>query len=259
MEPPSASTVRQVTRVAGPQTRQSGHRVTDLAQIDPFVLLDRLGPTVLEPGKAGGELEQRLEGFDAITYVIRGEIEKEDEAGQQSVLRQGDVQWLTAGSGLVVSELPSRAMRELGGCLDVLHVHLALPRNLQGVPPRYQTFGRSRLPQVSGSGARITVIAGEALGVRGPVETNAQTTFQIWSLDAGAVLNVPLPTEQNAFVYVLAGTVGVGGAEQGPQQLGEGHLAALGPGDAVRIHGYVAPGQASLILLAGGAPIGGAR
>jgi redox-sensitive bicupin YhaK (pirin superfamily) len=261
------ATVRQVTRVLAAQTHRNGngiaiHRafpVKDLERVDPFVLLEQLGPTQLERRQAGGELERRWEGVDAITYVVRGELDHEDATGFRTVLRAGDVQWLTTGSGRVCSQLPSRSMREQGGLFHVLQIRADLPQHLRGIAPRYQTFGKSYLPEVSAGGARITVVAGEALGIRGPVETNTPTTFQIWSLEPGAALTVPIPATQHAWVYILAGTVGVGGERRGPSELGEGDFGLLGPGDAVRIHGYVAPGQASLMLLAAGVPIGDPR
>jgi redox-sensitive bicupin YhaK (pirin superfamily) len=264
MATPSASILREVTRVVAAQIHRNGNGITihrafpveHLERVDPFLSFEQLGPTELERRQAGGELERRSEGVDAITYVVRGELEHEDETGFRTVLRTGDVQWLTTGSGLICSQLPSRSMREQGGLFHVLQIRADLPQHLKGVAPRYQTFGKPFLPEVIAAGVRITVVAGEALGIRGPVETLVPTTFGIWSLNPGAALTVPMPAVQHAFVYVLSGTVGVGGDGRAPRELGEGHLGLLGSGDAVRIHGYVPPGDASLVLVAAGVPIG---
>src|SRR5579862_9631038 len=147
----SAPTVRQVTRVFTARAPETRHGVAtrrpfpteDLKAVDPFLLLEQLGPTELEHGNVGGDLERRWEGVEAITCVVRGELEHEDSTGFRTVLRPGDVQWLTTGSGLVCSQLPARQMREQGGALHVIQLRVDLPPGLKGIAPRYQTFGRA--------------------------------------------------------------------------------------------------------------------
>jgi redox-sensitive bicupin YhaK (pirin superfamily) len=253
---------REVTQVVAAASRRDGNGLIvrhafpgpGLEGVDPFLRLDHLGPFTFEPGKAGGEHERLLKGFETATYVLAGEFEHEDSEGRRAVLGPGDLQWMTAGSGLMCSEMPSRRIREQGGRVHAVQVWVSVPPHLRAVPPRYQNASNAQLLEGrSAQGrARVRVVAGSALGIRGPIETNTPICFQLWSLDPGADITFPLPADQQGFVYVLEGAAGVGDE---PSQLNEGDLAVLGPGTAVRLHGYVAPDQASRLLLAAGVPV----
>ncbi len=222
----------------------------DLA--DPFLLLDEMGPVDYGPGEAVGAPDHPHRGFETITYMLEGEFEHEDSAGHRGVLRPGDVQWMTAGAGIVHSEMPSRRIREKGGRVHGFQIWVNLPANLKMTRPRYQEVSAGKIPQAkSGDGrARVRVIAGEALGARAVIDTHIPIVYQDWTMDAGADVTAALPREQQALVYVFQGAVLAGNEGR---EVRDGQLALLGSGDAVRLRG--AAGGGRLLLLAG-VPIG---
>src|SRR6266699_6049470 len=219
-----------------------------LDHVDPFLLLDHLGPVDYGPGEAVGAPDHPHRGFETITYMLEGEFEHEDSAGHRGVLRPGDVQWMTAGAGIVHSEVPSRRIREKGGRVHGFQIWVNLPAKLKMTRPRYQEVSAGKIPEAKSEDgrARVRVIAGEALGARAVIDTHIPIVYQDWTIDSGADVTVALPREQQALVYVFQGAVLVGneGAE-----VRDGQMALLGEGDAVRFRGAAAGGR--LLLLAG--------
>jgi hypothetical protein len=216
--------------------------------VDPFLLLDEMGPVEYRPGEAVGAPDHPHRGFETITYMLEGQFEHEDSAGHKGVLGPGDVQWMTAGAGIVHSEMPSREIRDKGGRVHGFQIWVNLPARLKMTRPRYQEVSGSRIPQAaSGDGrARVRVIAGEALGTSALIDTYIPIVYQDWTLDAGADVSVALRQEQQAMVYVFQGSVRVG--DEG-SEIRDGQLAILAPGDAARLRG--AQGGGRLLLLAG--------
>jgi len=216
----------------------------ELSMVDPFLLLDEMGPVEYAPGEAVGAPDHPHRGFETVTYALAGEFEHEDSAGHRGVLRPGDVQWMTAGAGIVHSEMPSQRIRDQGGRVHGFQIWVNLPARLKMTRPRYQEVPSEKIPRAATADgrARVTVIAGEALGARAVIDTHTPIVLQDWSLDEGADVFVPLPSTLNAAAYVFEGSARVGG-----QQLRDGQLAVLGPGDEVRLRG----GSGRLLLLAG--------
>ncbi len=216
----------------------------ELEMVDPFLLIDEMGPVDYGPGEAVGAPDHPHRGFETVTYALAGEFEHEDSAGHRGVLRAGDVQWMTAGAGIIHSEMPSRRIREEGGRVHGFQIWVNLPANLKMTRPRYQEVPAQKIPQAASADgkARVRVVAGEALGAKAVIDTQTPIVYQDWSLDEGADVTVPVPSNQNALVYVFEGSAGVG-----EREVAEGQLAVLGPGDAVRLRG----GKARLLLLAG--------
>jgi len=218
-------------------------------QADPFLMLDELGPIDYRPGEAIGAPDHPHRGFETVSYILEGETEHEDSAGHRGKLAAGDVQWMTAGRGIVHSEMPSRAIREQGGRVHGFQIWVNLPARDKMMAPRYQEISRDRIPEgVSEDGlARVKVIAGEALGARAKIDTRTPISYLHWRLSPGADVEVPLPREHAAYVYVFEGALLVNGT-----RIGDGQLATLGEGDAVHL-GADEPAQA---LLLSGVPIG---
>ncbi len=216
----------------------------ELEMVDPFLLIDEMGPVDYAPGKAVGAPDHPHRGFETVTYSLDGEFEHEDSAGHRGVLRAGDVQWMTAGAGIVHSEMPSRRIRDEGGRVHGFQIWVNLPARLKMTRPRYQEVPAAKIPQAASADgkARVRVVAGEALGVRAVIDTQTPIVYQDWSLEEGADVTVPLPASHNALAYVFEGTALVG-----ERQVGDGQLAVLGEGDAVRLRG----GKGRLLLLAG--------
>ena len=216
----------------------------ELEMVDPFLLIDEMGPVEYAPGKAVGAPDHPHRGFETVTYSLAGEFEHEDSAGHRGVLRAGDVQWMTAGAGIVHSEMPSRRIRDEGGRVHGFQIWVNLPARLKMTRPRYQEVPAAKIPQaatVDGK-SRVRVVAGEALGARAVIDTHTPIVYQDWSLEEGADVTVPLPASHNALAYVFEGT-----ARVGERQVRDGELAVLGEGDAVRLRG----GKGRLLLLAG--------
>ena len=212
--------------------------------VDPFLLVDEMGPVEYGPGEAVGAPDHPHRGFETVTYSLAGEFEHEDSAGHRCVLRAGDVQWMTAGAGIIHSEMPSQRIREEGGRVHGFQIWVNLPARLKMTRPRYQEVPAKNIPQAATADgkARVRVIAGEALGARAVIDTHTPIVYQDWSLEEGADVTVPVPASYNAFVYVFEGS-----ARIGEREVGDGQIAVLGPGDAVRMRG----GKARLLLLAG--------
>jgi quercetin 2,3-dioxygenase len=220
----------------------------DLDSVDPFLLIDEMGPVDYGPGEAVGAPDHPHRGFETVTYVLEGEMEHEDSAGHRGRLGPGDVQWMTAGAGIVHSEMPARRIREQGGRVHGFQVWVNLPRRDKLARPRYQEYTGERLPQArtADGKAHVRVIAGEALGARAVIATHTAIVFQDWTLQPGADVTVPIAPELRALVYVFEGSALIGPSGE---RIREGQLAILGAGESVRLSGAAEPGR--LLLLAG--------
>ena len=216
--------------------------------VDPFLLLDEMGPVDYAPGEAVGAPDHPHRGFETITYMLEGQFEHEDSAGHKGVLRPGDVQWMTAGAGIVHSEMPSREIRDQGGRVHGFQIWVNLPAKLKMTRPRYQEVSGSKIPQAASADgrARVRVVAGEALGAHAVIDTYIPIVYQDWTLDAGADVTVALPREQQALAYAFQGSALVGNEGK---EIKDGQLVLFGAGDAVRLRGTEGGGR--LLLLAG--------
>ena len=215
--------------------------------VDPFLLLDEMGPTEVAPGEAVGAPDHPHRGFETVTYMLEGEVEHRDSAGNHGVIRTGDVQWMTAGSGVVHSEMPGTRMQREGGRSHGLQLWVNLPRAAKMTPPRYQDLRAADIPKVERDGVTAAVIAGEALGVVGPANTHLPILYVHASVDEGATLDLAVPSDTNAFAYVLSGS-----GEFGPdgRVATRSKLVSFGPGgDGVRV--VAAPGGVEVVVLAG--------
>ncbi|MFW6067526.1 MAG: pirin family protein [Myxococcota bacterium] len=221
-----------------------------LEQADPFLLLDEMGPVTYGPGEAVGAPDHPHRGFETVTYMLTGEFEHEDSAGHHGRIGPGDVQWMTAGRGVVHSEMPSRRIREDGGPLHGFQLWVNLPARDKMIEPRYQEIPSSAIPRASTEDglARVRVIAGEALGAQAVIDTRTPIAYHHWSLDPGAEAHVPLRADMNAVAYVFTGAAEVSGTP-----VAEGQCAVLERGEGpVRLAVPAsAAGAAELLLLAG--------
>lgn len=215
-------------------------------QIDPFLLLDEMGPITYAPGEAVGAPDHPHRGFETVTYVLAGEAQHEDSAGHRGTIGPGDVQWMTAGGGIVHSEEPSDAMKRDGGTMHGFQLWVNLPKRDKFIRPRYQEVKASRLPKaVTPDGlAKVTVIAGRALGVAATIETRTPILYQHWTLAPGAKVAQPIDVAMQAFAYVFKGSAMVAGRE-----VKEGQLALLSEGDVVELSALAE--STELLLLAG--------
>jgi quercetin 2,3-dioxygenase len=213
-----------------------------LPDLDPFLMLDAFGSDDPDAYIAGFP-EHPHRGFETVTYLLAGRLRHRDNAGNQGLLTAGSVQWMTAGRGIVHSEMPEQE----DGLMQGFQLWVNLPAKDKMTAPRYQDIAPERIPSVDlAAGARAKVIAGALDGVAGPVQAPAtEPLFVDLALDAGAAVLLPMAPGHNAFTYVYEGAVDVGTP---PQPLARDTLAVLSHGDAVSI---VARAPARLIVVAG--------
>lgn len=214
--------------------------------VDPFLLIDELGPIAYGPGEAVGAPDHPHRGFETVSYILEGAVEHEDSAGHRGVINAGDVQWMTAGAGIVHSEMPTRELLDRGGRVHGFQIWVNLPRRLKLTQPRYQDVPAAKIPEArSADGlARVKIIAGAALGVNAVIETHTPIVFQDWTLDPGADVTIDISADQQVLAYVFEGAIAIEGNE-----IRDGQMAILTQGDAVRLQGVSQRGR--LLLLAG--------
>jgi redox-sensitive bicupin YhaK (pirin superfamily) len=222
-----------------------------LVALDPFLLIDEMGPIEYEPGKAVGAPDHPHRGFETVTYVLEGEVVHEDSAGHRGVIKPGGVQWMTAGGGIIHSETPSAAVMEQGGRAHGFQIWVNLPARLKMTRPRYQELSAEQIPSATSPDglAHVKVIAGEAFGVRAAIDTHTPIVYQDIELQPGADVTLGLDAAQRGLVYVFQGSALVGDAGK---QVSDGQLAVLGAGDTVRLR---AQGEAGRMLLLAGVPL----
>jgi len=246
---------RPVTRVFTAPRAQDGDGVPlrrafpggGLMELDPFLLLDQMGPWEVAPGEARGFPPHPHRGFETVTYLLSGEIQHRDSWGNHGLLRPGDVQWMTAGSGLVHSELPSDGLVRDGGTLLGFQLWINLPRKDKMIAPRYQDTPAARIPTARNADGTVTakVIAGEALGTKGAIETRIPILYLHLTLAPGAEFEQAIPPSENALAYAIEGEAAIGEKRAGASQ-----VAVFGRGgESIEIRN---PGArpVSLLLLA---------
>jgi redox-sensitive bicupin YhaK (pirin superfamily) len=235
------STPRPVTRVitshqqlegAGFEVRRPFPGGMSLADADPFLLLDHMGPQVNAPEEASGAPWHPHRGFETVSYILDGEIAHHDTNGGGGVIREGDTQWMTAGGGILHDELPTEQMYRAGGPAHAVQLWVNLPASLKMTNPRYQSITRDdlRLLTSDDGGALIRLIAGDVAGFTGPGSTHTPITYAHATLAPGAEVSVPWTPAFSAMAYVLTGR-GTAGREDRPVEGGQ--LAVFGPGDHV--------------------------
>lgn len=209
-------------------------------RLDPFLMLDAFG-TDRPEDYIGGFPDHPHRGFETVTYMIAGRMRHRDSAGHEGLLGPGDVQWMTAGRGVIHSELPEQEE----GRMEGFQLWLNLPARDKMCEPWYRDIRSQDIPEFQAEGVRVRVIAGRSHGVAGAVQRLATAPLYLdVHLAAGAHLAQPLPPEHNAFVYVYRGQVKLGGTE-----VNAGRMAILhNEGDGVVLH---ASTDSRALLLAG--------
>jgi quercetin 2,3-dioxygenase len=220
----------------------------EIDQLDPFLLLDEMGPTDYGPGEAIGAPDHPHRGFETVTYVLDGAVEHRDSTGAVGVIGPGAVQWMTAGSGIVHSEMPTGGIAELGGRMHGFQLWVNLRARDKMLAPRYQGFEADELSVVdTPGGTRLRVIAGAVAGVAGPVETTSPATFAHATVAARDAIEWDVAEGHTALVHVFAGTADVNGTTAH-----EGQLVEL-EHDGGRV--VVGSENGAEILLLGGEPL----
>ena len=216
--------------------------------ISPFLLLDYAGPQIFPPAaRPRGVGEHPHRGFETVTIVYAGEVEHRDSTGAGGVIGPGDVQWMTAASGILHEEFHSRAFTAKGGALEMVQLWVNLPAKAKRTKPGYQAIPDKAIPLVAlpDAAGAVRVIAGDYDGRQGPARTF--TPINVWDvrLKAGHGAALTLPEGHTLGVVVLAGTVAVNGA----QTAREAQIVLLDrTGGAITLE---ADGDAKLLVLSG--------
>lgn len=220
-----------------------------LPDLDPFLMLDEFGTDRAEDYLAGFP-DHPHRGFETVTYMLDGRMRHRDSHGNEGVLVPGSVQWMTAGRGLVHSEMPEQEEGRMRG----FQLWVNLPARLKMSEPRYQEFAPDKVPVAHpGEGVEVKVIAGRVDGTEGPVSQPAtEPVYLDVSLAAGVGWEYALPDSHNGFAYVFEGTASIGAGEQS-RELSAPQLAVLDGGPVVRLG---AGDGGARVLLVAGKPLG---
>ena len=242
------STTREVVKVVRGMPTSDGAGVKlrrvigqpGLSELDPFLMLDEFGTDAAADYIAGFP-EHPHRGFETVTYMLDGRMRHRDNHGHEGVLVPGSVQWMTAGRGIVHSEMPEQQEGRMRG----FQLWLNLPARDKMTEPKYQEFGPDRIPIAAPApGVSVKVIAGEVGAVKGPIEQPAtDPTYLDVALNVGAQYSHVLPEQHSAFMYVFEGAVRVGDSV-----INAGQLAVLGEGAEIRLSGEK---ESRAILVAG--------
>lgn len=190
--------------------------------LDPFLFLNHHGPQVYSPNNRGlpfGPHPHR--GFETLTYVIKGDIAHLDSGGGESVITEGGVQWMTAGSGLIHSEVSSDNFKKNGGEEEVLQLWMNLSSQHKMVKPNYVGLSKDEIPQIGVADGKgfVDLISGNWGEHQGPIDSLSQLTMTSIRLSADAKLEIPIPNGNEVFFYVVKGKLTVNGTEAEMHQL----------------------------------------
>ncbi len=252
---------RSVDRIVHAITTREGagflvHRpfpTPELDHFDPFLLLDEMGPVDLGPGEAKGAPDHPHRGFETVTYMLSGSMEHRDSHGNAGKLGPGDVQWMTAGSGVIHSEMPEETFASRGGRMHGFQLWVNLPRRDKMMTPRYQEVAGAKIPSAATADGKVSVrvLAGEALGAKAIIDTRTPILYLDAAIASGAKFTQPVPPDFNVFAYVVEGK-GYFGSDARPA--GDEDLVLFGQdGDSITVE--ASTGEPLRVLLIGGAPL----
>src|SRR5689334_2303323 len=254
--------LKKVLGVYGPGSRHwvgDGFHVRNLfpsngieQQIDPFLMLDYAGPTEVAPSRRPrGVDEHPHRGFETVTIAYQGAVEHRDSGGHSGVIYPGDVQWMTAASGVVHEEKYERKFTEKGGIFEMVQLWVNLPKAHKMSAPAYQSLSKEKIPIVSlGTAGEARIIAGEWNGVKGAARTFTPLNVFDVRLTGGGATEIHIPEGHNTAVVLLKGEVAVN-AEHALR--GEAQIALLSAeGERVSLDA----GRDSVLLILSGKPIG---
>jgi len=178
-----------------------------IRHLDPFLLLDEMGPLDLLPHESKGFPDHPHRGFVTVTYMLEGRFEHKDSQGNSGKLGPGDVQWMTAGSGLVHSEMPEKEFAKSGGILHGFQLWINLPKTDKWIKPDYQDVPSKKIPVAKTPDGKVSVkvIAGNSLDAKAVINTLTPITYLHFTLQPGAKIVQPVPKSYNAFAYVING------------------------------------------------------
>ena len=220
-------------------------------EVDPFLMLDYAGPTYFKPrSQPPGVGEHPHRGFETVTIAYQGSVQHRDSAGNKGVIQPGDVQWMTAASGVVHEEMHEQDFAQSGGVFEMIQLWVNLPRADKMARPQYQGIAKASIPVVPfGGGGHARIIAGELAGTKGPARTFTPINVFDVELKAGERVELGLPEGHNGAVVLRNGNLLLNGAERLKGEAGIATLSASGDSIVLQSEGL------STLLLLSGKPI----
>ena len=215
--------------------------------IGPFIFFDHMGPAVFQPGFPRN-VDVRPHphiGLSTVSYLFEGSMTHRDSVGSTEVIYPGEVNWMTAGSGITHSER-FEDLRAHGGTMDGIQAWVALPTEAEEAAPAFAHHGADDLPTYEGGGMWARLIAGKAFGTEAKVKTHSPMFYVHWALDAGATAELPAEYPERA-AYVARGVVEIDG-----RQVQQGQMAVFQPGVTVPVTAVTD----AIVMLLGGEPVG---
>lgn len=217
--------------------------------VGPFIFFDHMGPAEFAPGKGIDVRPHPHIGLATVTYLFEGNILHRDSVGSVQSIAPGDVNWMTAGRGIVHSERTSIEDKRVARRLHGIQTWLALPKQHEAVAPAFTHLPKASLPMIERPGVRMRLIAGTAFGQRAPTPTFSEMFYLAVEMQAGAAFELPAEHAERA-AYIVDGDVRIAGEAVAPN-----HMAVLGAGSTVEIRAATA----ARIMLLGGAKMDGDR
>lgn len=254
--PGDAAAADAIETVIVPRARDLGgfevRRALPSAQrqmVGPFIFFDQFGPVVMQAGKGIDVRPHPHIGLATVTWLMDGAIFHRDSLGSEQPITPGELNWMTAGKGIVHSERTTEAEKARDRKIYGIQSWVALPKTHEEMPPSFEHVAMARLPVIEDRGIAVRVVAGSLYGARSPVKTHSDLFYADVLLQAGAALPLPVEHEERG-IYVLEGEVSVAA-----QVFEAGRLLVFRPGDAITVR---ARSNARLMLL-GGEPMDGPR
>ena len=214
--------------------------------VGPFIFLDHMGPADFKPGQGVNVRPHPHIGLATVTYLFEGEIMHRDSLGYTQAIRPGEVNWMTAGRGIVHSERTDPFRREMGAALHGMQAWVALPNEQEECAPAFEHYKAADMPAYQGDGLYARLIAGEAYGATSKVKVSSPLFYVHWEMGANVKATPPDGYSERA-AYVVKGEIEVDG-----QRIGAGSMAVFTPGTRPLVTSL----QPSTVMLLGGEPVG---
>lgn len=213
----------------------------ELKNLDPFLMLDEFSVS-----RPAGFPDHPHRGFETVTYMLEGAFTHQDFSGHKGTIGAGDLQWMTAGRGIIHSEMPAG-----DGVQKGLQLWINLSSKDKMIEPRYQELQSKDIAQAEKDGVYVRIIAGEAFGVQSPVYTRTPTMYLDFTMKPGAKLHQPVPKSWNAFIYIIEGEGVFGSSTSAP--VSSHHALVLSPGDGINV--WNRSSMQLRFILVGGQPL----
>ena len=252
--------VRNITRIVEGQITIEGggfqvrrpFPTRGLDHVDPFLLLDEAGPIEYKAGEESGLPDHPHRGFETLTYVLEGEMESHDSTGFSEIFHTGDVEWTTAGRGIIHGGGPTEDAKIHGGRMRGFQIWVNLPREKKLIAPQSQRITAASIPVIESkeNGYSVKILGGNAHGAVGPINTTWPIIYLDYAVNPGGTVELEVPRDNNIMLYVYEGVVQVG---EDAQLLNAGNLGMLDEGSVVRFSNTSSTPAKLLVL--GGKPI----